>query len=78
MIRLPPRDSPRAGLPAVIKPKPQRNFLTFAVGAIAFVVAVGAGSYVFREDIIPLVAPYIPPDWRVTLAEWRSYLPFQI
>lgn len=66
-----------AGLPAVIdrEPKAPSNLLTLAVGALAFLVALGAGIYVFRDDILPFVVPYIPPDWRATLAEWRSLLP---
>ena len=84
VIRPPSRG---AGLPAVIEPK-SRLGLTLLIAALALIVALGAGAYVFREEILPLVPAEMRPllaelramllDWWAAILDWRSLLPFDL
>ena len=85
VIRPPSRG---AGLPAVIEPKSSFGWIPFAIAPIALIVALGAGGYVFRDEILPLIPAEVRPllaewratllDWWAVLLDWRSLLPFDL
>lgn len=85
VIRPPSRG---AGLPAVIEPKRSLRWIPLTIAPLALIVALGAGAYVFRDEILPLIPAEFRPllaegramllDWWAVLLDWRSLLPFDL